>query len=443
MKKKINIRLAFIALVAIITTGIGVTFVYYNLFQKQVSEDLYKIAKLLDKSNIFVQNKEVDENVLKGLGSLEGEGVRITWIDVDGTVLFDNFSDIKEMPNHLDRPEVVLAIKNKEGKSVRRSDTLDMNTYYYAILQEDGTIIRVSTNARNITNVLLNAFPVIIIIAVVILFCCVLIGHFLTRKLMKPIEIMAENLDDNSEMTYKELEPFANKIRSQHENILAAAKSRQDFTASISHELKTPITAITGYAEIIENGLYDEESEIHLARQIKHNADRLLSLVNDIIQLSELDHSEIVRNYETIDLYEIAEECVHNLSPMARKHQVTLNYTGSKTCITADRALIREMIENLVQNSIRYNKANGTVNVKVYKQSGRAVVSVADTGIGIPKDQLDRVFERFYRVDKSRSRETGGTGLGLAIVKHIAKIHMAEIKISSTLEEGTEISIEF
>jgi two-component system phosphate regulon sensor histidine kinase PhoR len=255
---------------------------------------------------------------------------------------------------------------------------------------------------------------------------------------------MAEHLDDGSRSpAYRELEPFADKIRNQHENILAAAKSRQDFTANVSHELKTPITAISGYAELIENRLIDSEAEVHVAGAIRHNADRLLSLVTDIIQLSELDHRELPRKFEQIDLLAVAKECVNDFIPMASQKNIKLFCSGISAGINADRILVREMIDNLLQNAIRYNKENGTVKVHVTIENGHPIISVEDTGIGIPADQLDRVFERFYRVDKSRSRETGGTGLGLAIVKHIAELHSAEIAIDSVVNNGTKISIRF
>jgi len=443
MKQKINLRLGFIALLAIITTTIGVTLVYYNLFQKQVREDLKQNAILLIETEVFQKAYLEKNNSAENLKKLELENIRITWIDADGTVLFDNDTDVKVLGNHLDRPEIQLAVKDGEGESTRRSDTMNMNTFYYATLLENGTILRVSMRARNITNVLLEVFPVLLVIVAAILLGCVLIGHLLTLKLMKPLEMMAENIEDANVEIYKELEPFAKKIRLQHENILAAAKSRQDFTANVSHELKTPITAISGYAELIENHLYDDESEVHIARQIRHNSDRLLSLINDIIKLSELDHMEIVRKFETVDLYSIVSECVNELKPLAAKKTIELKCSGCAAGINADKSLIREMVENLVQNAIRYNKDNGSVKVCVEIKNEHPILTVEDTGIGIPADQLDRVFERFYRVDKGRSREKGGTGLGLAIVKHIAELHSAKISINSLLGEGTKIEVRF
>ncbi|MCR5212890.1 MAG: two-component sensor histidine kinase [Eubacterium sp.] len=443
MKKKINTQLSLIALVAILTTIIGITIVYYELFKKQVMDDLVQNAELLIATDAFPITNMEDETSAEKYKGLTIENLRITWIDKNGNVLFDNDADISKMENHINRPEVHQAIDRGEGKTTRHSDTMNMDTFYYAVLLEDGSVLRVSTEASTKLNVIFNAIPVIVIIVIVILMGCVFIGHFLTGQLMRPLENMAENLTDSTTPVYKELEPFVNKIRSQHEGILAAAKSRQDFTANVSHELKTPITAISGYAELIENNMVEEGGQVRIAGQIRHNADRLLSIVNDIIQLSELDSFEPQRNYEIIDLYGIVKESINDLKHMAENKGIRIICKGSPTTIKADKTLIREMVDNLVQNGIRYNEELGKVEVYVKVENNHPILVVKDTGIGIPSDQQDRVFERFYRVDKSRSRETGGTGLGLAIVKHIAELYSADIKLNSTLGQGTEIVVSF
>lgn len=444
MKQRINLRLSLIALLAIVATTIGITLVYYRLFQGQVRSDLRQNAQLLMETDVFQNAYANGKENAAGLSHLGAGNLRITWVDEDGTVLFDNDTDIAGLTNHIDRPEIRQAFEKGEGESIRRSDTMNMNTFYYALLLDNGTVLRVSTQARTILSVLFTALPVIGTIIVVILLGCVLIGQLLTRQLMKPIDEMAGHLEDGSHIpVYKELEPFADTIRSQHENILAAARSRQDFTANVTHELKTPITVISGYAELIENRLIPPEEEIHAAEQIRQNADRLLSLVTDIIQLSELDHRELPRKFEQLDLLAAARETVSEYTPMALQQGIRLTCEGNAAGIYADRGLIQEMMGNLLQNAIRYNQENGTVLVRVTIENGHSVLIVQDTGIGIPADQLDRVFERFYRVDKSRSRETGGTGLGLAIVKHIAELHSAEISIQSTVGTGTEIKVVF
>ncbi len=443
MRKKINMILSLISLMAILSTVAGITMVYYSIFKVQVRNDLRQSARLLVETEVF-QDAYAAGKRTKSLEHLSSGYLRITWIDEKGKVLFDNDTDITGLPNHMDRPEFQMAITSGEGESTRRSDTMNMNTFYYALLLENGTVLRVSTQARTIMSVLFTALPVISLIAVFILLGCMLLGQLLTRHLMRPLDQMAEHLDDsNTGPVYRELEPFINKIRSQHENILAAAKSRQDFTANVSHELKTPITAISGYAELIENGMVNKSDEVHIAKQIRHNADRLLSLITDIIQLSEFDHKEKPRSFEQIDLMGVARECTEEFQPLAERRGIRLTCTGTSAGIRADRALIRELIDNLLQNAIRYNRENGRVDVHVTIEDSHPILLVSDTGIGIAVEHQERVFERFYRVDKSRSRETGGTGLGLAIVKHIADIHSAEINLESTVGKGTSITVRF
>ena len=218
---------------------------------------------------------------------------------------------------------------------------------------------------------------------------------------------------------------------------------RQDFTASVTHELKTPLTAISGYAELVENKMVSEEQTNVFAGEIRKNAERLLTLINDIIRLSELDHAELSTEFDAIDLYVLAQECAELLRVNASRRNISFVLTGEPCTIRGNRDMLRELIENLCQNAIRYNNEGGIVEVSVNQLEGRAILSVRDNGIGIPKEHQSRVFERFYRVDKSRSKATGGTGLGLAIVKHIVAIHSAEIVLESEVGQGTTIQILF
>jgi two-component system phosphate regulon sensor histidine kinase PhoR len=248
---------------------------------------------------------------------------------------------------------------------------------------------------------------------------------------------------------YQELKPFAQTIWNQHENISQQLKElekseriRQEFTANVSHELKTPLTSISGYAELIENGMTKTEDLSRFGSEIRKNATRLLHLINDILELSELDEADIDVVKEPVDLYEIAKKCVELLVLSARKHQVNLTLTGSKSIVNANKDMMEELINNLCDNAIRYNRPGGSVNVNIYKDGEFTKLVVKDTGIGIPKEHLERIFERFYRVDKSRSKETGGTGLGLAIVKHIVAKHGEQLHIESEVGVGTVITIE-
>lgn len=435
MKQKINVRLILISVLAIIATMVGITFVYYELFQGRIRSDLAVEARLLAETGIA--------NVVDNEAIIQEEAIRITWISADGKVLFDNDIAADHLENHIDRPEVQKAFEKGEGESVRESSTMKLRTFYYALLLEDGTVIRVATEARSMISVFMSTFPVVCIIMIVIMVLCIFASHFLTRQLLQPIREMADHIDRIPEKSvYKELSPFIDRIREQHDDILAGARARQEFTANVSHELKTPITAISGYAELIENQMVDEKTQIKFAGDIRKNADRLVTLVNDIIRLSELDQSSYIPEFTRIDLYEIARERVELLQSNAREKQIQLSLFGAKCEITANRGMMAELLDNLIQNAIRYNVLNGKVNVTIKKQENHAILSVEDTGIGIPKAEQERIFERFYRVDKSRSRETGGTGLGLSIVKHIVELHEGRIKLESQPGKGTVIIIE-
>ena len=441
MKSKINIRLVSIAILAVIATVIGITIIYYSLFQKQVRAELSVSAKLLKDTHYFESvNIDIDEIDL----STDLSELRVTWIDEDGTVLYDNDASAELLSNHNDRPEIQEAFDKGSGEAIRESDTMKKNTFYYAVLLDNGTVLRVATNAQSIWSVFMSAAPIIVLIILLIIAICIFLSHMLTKQLLLPIEMMAENLEDSDyESPYKELDPLAEMLRSQHADILAAAKARQDFTANVSHELKTPLTAISGYAELLDGGMVGEEQQKHFYQEIRKNADRLLALINDIIRLSDLDRKGHEPSFGVIDLYEVVKECMDELTVNAKQRNVNISLDGESCNVHGSKDMLKELVENLAQNAIRYNNAGGKVWVSVTKRDGRSVLTVKDNGIGIPASEQQRIFERFYRVDKSRSKATGGTGLGLAIVKHIVEIHDAKIELDSAPGVGTTISVLF
>jgi two-component system phosphate regulon sensor histidine kinase PhoR len=222
-----------------------------------------------------------------------------------------------------------------------------------------------------------------------------------------------------------------------------AEKMRREFSANVSHELKTPLTSISGYAEMLMNGMAKEGERISFAEKIKDEAARMIALVEDVMMLSEMDEGRNPRNVENVDVAAVAEEAVDALALKARENDISVEVTGKDIFLTANRAMIYEMFHNLVDNAVKYNKPGGSVKVSVAKDGGHIVISVSDTGIGIPEEARGSVFERFYRVDKSRSRKTGGTGLGLAIVKHIAMATGAKIALDSRLGAGTTVTVRF
>lgn len=254
---------------------------------------------------------------------------------------------------------------------------------------------------------------------------------------------MGKNLNDlDSFKTYSELTPFVNALKEQKKKQKLLDKQKKQFTANVSHELKTPLTSIAGYAELIETGIAKPEDIKPFAHIIRKQALRLVTLSEDIIQLSQLDEGDERKiTFEEVDIFEICKTCVESLSINARVKGIEIELKGESCFVKGNSALLEELVYNLCDNAIRYNKENGRVSVTVKPQDGGAVLTVSDTGIGIDKKYQERVFERFFRVDKSRSKETGGTGLGLAIVKHIAQIHDADLSVESELNKGTAITI--
>ena len=437
MRKKINTELVLIAAVAIILTSIFATFTYYRIFQTEVFGSLRTCAHVLAESI-------PDENSDLGDYPVVDEDLRITLIDEDGTVFMDTNADIGGMGNHGERPEIKQAFLEGEGRDVRRSETLERSTFYYAMRLKDGDILRVAKETGSIYSMFFDAIPSLMLIAVILFAFCALLAHFLTKSFIAPIEKVAKNLDGQVDVgDYKELTPFLVTIQEQHKNIIKSAKMRQDFTANVTHELKTPLTSISGYAELIESGMTGEKETRRFAKEIHRNAKRLIRLINDILQLSELDTRETTLETEQLNLYGMAATCVEMLKINAEPNQVKLNVKGKSAWIEGNRCMIEELLYNLCSNAIRYNKPNGTVEVSVNKTEEGVLLQVADTGIGIPVKHQERIFERFYRVDKSRSKERGGTGLGLAIVKHIVAEHGAKISLESEEGVGTTISVLF
>ena len=370
--------------------------------------------------------------------------LKLLLVDEDGTVLYDNDASAELLSNHNDRPEIQGAFEKGAGEAIRKSDTMNKNTFYYAVLLDNGTVLRVATNAQSLWSVFMSAAPIIVLIILLIIGICIAISHMLTKQLLMPIETMAANLENSDyESPYKELDPLSEMLRSQHTDILAAAKARQDFTANVSHELKTPLTAISGYAELLDGGMVDEQSQKHFFQEIRKNADRLLALINDIIRLSELDRKGLEPSLDEIDLYEVVKECMDELSVNAKQRNVNISLEGEPCNVRGNKDMLKELTENLAQNAIRYNNPGGKVVITVSRRDGRGVLTVKDNGIGIPASEQQRIFERFYRVDKSRSKATGGTGLGLAIVKHIVEIHDARIELDSAPGVGTTMTVLF
>ena len=437
MKKKINGYMMLLAGLAITITVVLLSLVFYGGFRDQVIYDLRMTCTLL--SDVY----DASGHYLEAAGTGAAD-LRVTLIRPDGEVVYDSFTDAASLGNHLDRPEVKDALEKGEGISIRESDTMRHDTYYYAMRLSDGYLLRIAREAESLWNFLFSAIPLILLAVALLFVMAAYMAHLLTRRLVHPIEEMAENLENPTyQPPYPEIEPFVSTIRSQHEELKKTSDLRREFTANVSHELKTPLTSISGYAELMENGIIQAKEVPHYAHEIRSSATRLITLINDIIQLSQLDSPVLEVIFEQVNVYAVAQKVVQALQINAAERQVTLTLTGSDAVICGNRSMIEELITNLCDNALRYNYKGGTVRVSVVPLKGRVILTVQDTGIGISQEDQARVFERFYRVDKSRSKETGGTGLGLSIVKHIVAKHDADIKLESELGRGTSVRVTF
>lgn len=529
-----------------------ITGVLYNHFETTMLDQLRTTAQFAEQG--------VEQEGMAYFDSLHAQNCRVTWIAADGTVKYDNRSNLKTMENHADRQEVREAMENDSGTSVRRSSTLSEHTMYYAKRLSDGTVLRLSMSQRSVLFLMGGMLSPLVFIFLAACLLAGVLSYRVSKKIVKPLSEIDLKHSEQVE-TYDELSPFLQRIASQnreidarmaeirkqqqefsmitenmseglfvvdrnyqilsynksamqifgmdprqeHENLLAVNRSegfrnavdsalkgrhtqenlelngrvyqiianavcqpdfaedmvgavilvldvtekeaqeqyRREFTANVSHELKTPLTSISGIAEIIRNGIVKPEDIPHFAGKIYDESQRLITLIGDIIKLSRLDENQVPMERETVDMLEMARNVVQQLSSVARKSGVTLVANGTHGQVQGVRQVLGEMVYNLCENAVKYNRAGGRVWVDVQQVADHVVLRVKDTGIGIPAAEQGRIFERFYRVDKSHSKAVGGTGLGLSIVKHGAALHHATISVSSEPEQGTEITLTF
>lgn len=549
MTKRIFRGIFFVSIITMLLSIVFIIGVQYQFYSESQLSSLKNEAYYI--SNIIDDNSEY-------LESIKNSEDRITLIDSDGTVLFDNRYDVSLMQNHSDRKEIKEAMENGSGYSVRFSETISRKTCYYALKLEDGKVLRLSNSRASIFSTvmtLLSPLCAIIIASVVLSY---VLASIISKKLLKPINEM-DIEKPIIEESYEELSPIIKKINAQNrkiraqisaltqsrrefeiisdnmsegliltdkngrilthnksveqifsvtenpdgENILELNRSesfreiftslrdgkrvdtttetdgkiyeitlnpvfnddgslcgsviliiditekenrerlRREFTANVSHELKTPLTSIYGISDMLKSGMVEKEDIKGFASDINKESKRLITLVDDIIKLSKLDEGTLQYDNTEVNLGETATEVCRSLSVAAEQKNVKVNMDLGNAVINAPYNLIFEMIYNLCDNAIKYNKDGGTVTVKTGTADGKPFVTVSDTGIGIPPAEISRIYERFYRVDKSHSKKIGGTGLGLSIVKHIASLTGGTISTESKVGAGTTITVQF
>jgi two-component system, OmpR family, phosphate regulon sensor histidine kinase PhoR len=414
----------------------------YSYFEKQILCELESEAAFLEG---YVLNGQLEE-----LSKLNTKN-RITLIHKDGSVYFDNTVDASTLENHAKREEIAGALTKGSYKSSRYSDTMLEKTLYFARQIENGDVLRISRNQHSVALLVLDMGQVIFVMLVIAVIISAIASNLISRQIVNPLNKINLENPEGCEV-YEELKPFTKRIVEENFEKNQREQLRQQFSANVSHELKTPLTSISGFAEILKAGGTDEKTTVDFAKIIYDESQRMITLVNDIIKLSKLDESSIMQEKEEVSLREVTKQAFEILSVPAKAKNIQLNLFGDSGNILAVEPVIYEMIYNLVDNAIKYNKADGEVDVSIetsYSEEGgkpsakKVVLRVKDTGIGIPNEDKERIFERFYRVDKSRSKNLGGTGLGLSIVKHGAKYHNAQVLLDTQEGKGSVFTLIF
>lgn len=552
IKKTFRSMFILIICVLVICSGL-IMGVLYNYYDTQIYRELQNEASYIGEAV-----EEGGADYLNELGNIGSS--RITWIDSDGKVLYDNeVKDISSMENHADREEVKEAMEYGIGTSTRYSNTLDEKTMNYAVRLKNQSILRVSVDSDTLLHIVLGMIQPVIIIFLISLGIAALLAYRLSKRILKPLNQIDLEHPENADV-YEEITPFLYKIQRQnhqiqtqmtelrrhqlefsaitenmneglllldnrkniisynksalklldidygenmeHENVINMNRSehfqnvidsalqgrhkeetmkfgdryyqllanpiyqdgkisgvvilimdttekeqrdalRREFTANVSHELKTPLTSISGIAEIMSNGLIKKEDIPHFANVIYKEAQRLITLVGDIIKLSKLEDADMSEQKEMVDLSAIVANVTETLQVSAKSRGISFMIQTEPCIVFGIPSILNEIVYNLCDNAIKYNSENGTVYVTLKKREKHVYLTVEDTGIGIPKNEQERIFERFYRVDKSHSKEIGGTGLGLSIVKHGVAYHNAKLKLESEVGKGTKITVIF
>ena len=443
-----------VAVIAVFTVA-GTLYLQGNLADsthEELREETDVVAAALNQAS--------DDYVL--LDQIELGDTRVTLVADDGTVLYDSDESPADMANHADRPEIAEALADGDGISERSSSTMGETMLYNAVRLDDGSVIRLSKRQEGYISIFFTLLIPLLCLGAVAALLAWAAASREAKAIIAPLELVdLDHPKRNMENAYQEMVPMLERIENQRQELKRQMRvladndrMRREFTANITHELKTPLTAISGYAELIGSGMVaSEDDQRDFARRIYKEAGRLTSLVNDILTLSNLDEAEhsadaaaasVLGTRELVDLPRMLDSVYQRLEGVAAKQGVLLTVSSCPAVVEGVPRLLDELVYNLASNAIRYNKADGSVLLACGLNSDeRPYIRVSDTGIGIAEEEREKIFERFYRVDKSRSKARGGTGLGLAIVKHAAVFHNAELNVESKLGEGTCITVTF
>ena len=436
MRAKIQRTLVLILTITLLVSYLLFSFIVYRQNLRILKSDVRQEASYI-RTALEVSGAQYLEQL-----DSAGAQTRITYIDQDGNVLYDSQGGEASLENHKERKEIREALEKGSGEDIRMSDTVGAELYYYAIRMQNGNVLRVAKTRDSLAGTALQILPLVAFLGLFMILLAYVISRHQTNRLIRPINELdiAHPLDNN---VYEELAPLLTEIDRHNKEKEKTVTMRKEFSANVSHELKTPLTSISGYAEIMKNGLVRPEDMHIFAERIYKEAKRLITLVEDIIKLSKLDEESVELEKENVEMYELCREVLGRLMMQAEEKNVTLQLDGEPVVYCGIRQIMDEMIYNLCENAVKYNVDGGRVILQVGRTEDGVKITVTDTGIGIPAEHLGRIFERFYRVDKSHSKETGGTGLGLSIVKHGALLHNAKVEVQSEVGKGTRIILLF
>lgn len=440
-------RRFFIALSAIAAVAAIAVLVCSSLIYQSVTVD--DAGSMLESECRVVRaSLRGDDTDVMRLTAFDSGDVRVTLVGTDGTVLYDNQNGVASMPNHADRPEIAEALADGTGSAERDSETSGYVSIYRAIRLANGNVLRLAVDRDGAAAAVRHDLLLVCAVVLVIIAVCWAASRLVADRLVSPI-LAIDPAEPDAAVTYVEIEPLVERISEQVEELRGADLMRREFTSNVTHELKTPLSSISGASELIRDGIARPEDVPEFAGRIYDEAHHMTELVNDILTLSKLDESErsgdvsLLGAPEPVNLLHVAREVATRLAPVAEKTGVSITAAGEACVVQGYPRLLDELVYNLCDNAISYNHEGGWVDVSVSLEDECPLLVVADSGSGIPAEQQAKVFERFYRGEQSRSRETGGTGLGLAIVKHAATLHGAALTLDSEPGHGTTVCVRF
>ena len=461
MRKAILERFIFVLLAALCINSVIFYIASRNTILNTTGKDMLYTLEMLDQTLDY--EGDLSQQVQRMEAFTAGNPSRVTLIRTDGTVVSDSDADPSELDNHLSRKEVVQALDKGNGSARRYSYTLKKELLYVAYKSaRSDMIIRVSVPYSGATEYLTMLLPAALFSFLAALVCALVVSKRFVDSVTRPLSNIAAEMSkvrggykgDYTELhfekcQYPELNVIAETTMEMSKNVKdylnridKEKQIRQEFFSNASHELKTPITSIQGYAELMESGMVqDENMKMDFIKRIKKEAINMAGLINDILMISRLEAKDAEVVVSDVRISVLLDEITDSLKPAAASGQVFIHCDCQPLCIKANPQQMKELLSNLVSNAVKYNRPGGQVWVNIREKDEDLVIRVRDNGVGIPQESLDRIFERFYRVDKGRSRKQGGTGLGLSIVKHIVNFYHGTIRVTSQLEEGTEFTV--